>query len=263
MPEAYRRYVYLVWQFTKRDIQARYRGSTLGLAWTLISPLLLLGAFTLVFYGFFDLKWPVSATGSGQMDFALQVFAGLVMFNWFSEAANRGPGLIVNQPNLVTKVIFPLPLLALTSSLASGFQAIVSLLLLLMLSIGLVGPSSTWITLPALLLPFWLLMVGVGLWLSALGVYLRDLTPLIAVMTSLLMFLSPIFYPLATVPERWQALYLLNPLAFVIHELRGVLYLGAWPDWIALGGLTLFAAAVAVSGLWLFNRLREGFADVL
>ena len=262
MPSYYQ-HLYLVWQFTKRDIQARYRGSLLGLGWTLLSPLLLLGAFTLVFYGFFQLKWPVSTTGTGQMDFALQVYVGLVMFNWFAEAANRGPGLIVSQPNLVTKVLFPLPLLALTSSLASGFQALVSLALLLLLSGVLVGPSSAWLALPLLLLPFWLLMVGLGLWFSALGVYLRDLAPLMTLVTSLLMFLSPIFYPLASVPERWHGVYLLNPLALVITELRGVLYLGVWPDWGALAVLTLLSAALSASGLWMFNRLRGGFADVL
>lgn len=262
MPYAYR-HLYLVWQFTKRDIQARYRGSLLGLGWTLLSPLLLLGAFTLVFYGFFELKWPVSTTGAGHMDFALQVYAGLVMFNWFAEAASRGPGLVVSQPNLVTKVVFPLPLLALTSSLASGFQALISLTLLLLISSMLVGPSPAWLALPLLLLPFWLLMVGLGLWLSALGVYLRDLAPLMALATSLLMFLSPIFYPLASVPERWHTLYLLNPLALTVTELRDTLYLGAWPHWGALAALTLFAIALSASGLWIFNRLRGGFADVL
>ena len=262
MPAAYH-HLYLVWQFTKRDIQARYRGSLLGLSWMLISPLLLLGAFTLVFYGFFQLKWPVSATGADKMDFALQVYAGLLMFNWFAEAANRGPQLIVGQPNLVTKVLFPLPLLALTSSLASGFQALVSLALLLIISGVLVGPSSAWLALPLLLLPFWLLMIGLGLWFSALGVYLRDLAPLMALVTSLVMFLSPIFYPLSSVPERWHEIYLLNPLALVITQLRGVLYLGAWPDWGAVAALTALSAGLSASGLWIFNRLRGGFADVL
>ncbi len=254
---------FLLWQFTKREIQGRYRGSMLGLGWTVLSPLLLLGVFTLVFYGFFKLKWPVSATGVSQVDFALQVYVGLTLFNLFAEVVGRAPTLITQQPNLVTKVAFPLPVLALSATLSAAFQAAISLALLLTVTAVLTSPHWSWLTLPLLMALLVLLMVGVALWLSALGVYLRDLVPLVGLLTSLMMFLSPVFYPMSTVPEAWQGVYRLNPLALLITEMRGVLFNGAWPDWQSLGLLTLAIAVLLGSGAWLFERLRGGFADVL
>jgi lipopolysaccharide transport system permease protein len=257
------RHFHLLWQFTRRDVVGRYRGSLLGLGWTLLSPLMMLAAFTLVFYGFFNLKWPVEATGSAQMDFSLQVFAGLLTFNWFAEVVNRAPGLVTSQPNLVTKVVFPLTLLPWSCVLAASFQALTSLCLLLVLTALLTGPSVTWLALPLIVAPFALLLVGLGLWLSALGVYLRDLGPMMALFTSILMFLSPIFYPLSTVPEAWQSTFLLNPLALLITQLREVIFLHQWPALLPLAGLTLAGLIMIVSGYWLFNKLRGGFADVL
>lgn len=256
-------HLYLLWQFTCRDIAGRYRGSLLGLGWTLLSPLMMLAAFTLVFYGFFDLKWPVEATGTPQMDFALQVFVGLLSFNWFSEVVNRGPVLVSSQSNLVTKVVFPLPLLAFSSVLAACFQALISLSLLILITAFLVGVNITWIALPVVLVPFATLLVGISLWLSALGVYLRDLGPLMALFTSILMFLSPVFYPLSNVPPDWQSLYLLNPLALLITQLRDIIFMGAWPSVKVVSGLSIAAGISLISGLWIFKKLRGGFADVL
>lgn len=257
------RHRHLLWQFTLRDVVGRYRGSLLGLGWLLLSPLLLLGAFTLVFYGFFSLKWPVAATGTAQVDFALQVFVGLILFNWSGEVLNRAPGLVTTQPNLVTKVVFPLPLLPLSAVLSGAFQALISLGLLMLVTTALVGLSVTWLALPLLLVPFALLLIGVALWLSALGVYLRDLGPLMTLLTSLLMFLSPVFYPLAQVPEQWQSIYMANPLALMIIEVREVLYMNAWPSLEAVTTLSVTALAVTFTGYWLFRFLRGGFADVL
>lgn len=254
---------YLLWQFTRREVVSRYRGSLLGMGWTILSPLALLGAFTLVFYGFFQLKWPVEATGSAQMDFSLQVFVGLLAFNWFAEVITRAPTLVTSQPNLVTKVVFPLPLLPWACVLAASFQAAVSLALLLALTTLLAGASLMWLALPLVALPYIVLLVGLALWLSALGVYLRDLAPLTGLLTSVMMFLSPVFYPLSTVPERWQGLYLCNPLALLVTQLREVVFMHQWPSAFAMAALYAAALAVAASGYWLFNRLRGGFADVL
>lgn len=257
------RHSHLLWQFTRRDVVGRYRGSMLGLGWTLLSPLLMLAAFTLVFYGFFELKWPVEATGSAQMDFSLQVFAGLLAFNWFAEVVTRSPTLITSQPNLVTKVVFPLPLLPLVSVLAASFQAMISLALLLGVTALLAGVSITWLALPLLILPFAALLVGIALWFAALGVYLRDIGPMMALVTSVLMFLSPIFYPVSTVPEQWQSVYLLNPLALFITQLRDTIFMHQWPNVLPLVSLGLAALLLIASGYWLFNKLRGGFADVL
>lgn len=255
--------LYLFWQFSQREIQARYRGSVLGIGWALLGPLLMLGVFTLVFHGLFQLRWPVAAAGVAQVDFALQVFVGLLLFSFFAEVANRSPVLVVSQPNLVTRVLFPLPLLSLSAVAAAGFQLLVGALLLVMFSAVLVGAQPSWLALPLVWLPFGLYMLALSWFLSALGVYLRDVGQLMTLISTLMMFLSGVFYPIETVPARWQGLFLLNPLARVIVDSRRVLFEGAWPDWgaLALSGLVSLLAC-ALAWRW-FQRLRGGFADVL
>lgn len=254
---------YLLWQFIKRDIATRYRGSLLGIGWALLSPLLMLGVFTLVFHGMFELRWPVSAAGVAQVDFALQVFVGLLLFSFFAEVASRSPLLIVGQPNLVTKVVFPLPVLCVAAVASAGFQMLVGALLLMLFSAVLVGPQASWLALPFILLPFCLFLLAFSWFLAALGVYLRDVSQMMAMFTTLMMFMSPVFYPLSNVPERWHSLYLLNPLARALTDTRAALFEGVWPAW---GGwlLSVFVALACcgIAYVW-FARLRKGFADVL
>ncbi|MBK5937910.1 ABC transporter permease [Halochromatium roseum] len=254
---------YLLWQLTKRDIQTRYRGSLLGLGWSLLGPLLMLGVFTLVFHGLFQLRWPVAAAGDAQVDFALQVFVGLLLFSFFAEVASRAPQLIVGQPNLVTRVVFPLPLLGLSAVAAAGFQLLVGGLLLLVFASVLVGPQLSWLALPLVLLPFTLFLVALAWVLSSLSVYVRDVGQMMAMLTTLMMFLSGVFYPLETLPERWQWLFLLNPLARVIQDVRQLLFEGAWPDWHRLALFTLSGLLACLLAAAWFQRLRKGFADVL
>lgn len=254
---------YLLWQFTKRDVEARYRGSLLGVGWALLAPLSMLGVFTLVFHGLFEMRWPVAASGVAQVDFALQVFVGLLLFSFFAEVANRSPQLVISQPNLVTKVVFPLHLLSISAVTASGFQALVGLLLLLGFTAVLAAPQPSWLALPFILLPFVLFMLAMSWLLAALCVYLRDIGQMMAMLTTLMMFVSGVFYPLSTVPEAWQGVFLLNPLARVINDTRRALFEGVWPAW---GELMLFGLAGSlVCGLaWIaFRRLQKGFADVL
>lgn len=255
--------LYLFWQFTKRDVLLRYRGSLLGVGWALMSPLLMLGVFVLVFHGLFQLRWPLAAAGVAQVDFALQVFVGLLLFSFFAEVANRSPGLIVSQPNLVTRVVFPLPLLSLSAVAAAGFQLVMGALLLLVFSAVLATAQPSWLALPLLWLPFALFLLALSWFLAALGVYLRDVGQMMAMLSTLMMFVSGVFYPLSTVPDRWQGLFLLNPLAWVIEQTRRSLFEGVWPDGQTLALFTL-AGALACGLAWLwFQRLRKGFADVL
>jgi lipopolysaccharide transport system permease protein len=253
----------LLWQFTKRDIQTRYRGSVLGIGWALLGPLLMLGVFTLVFHGLFQMRWPVSAAGVAQVDFALQVFTGLLLFGFFAEVANRSPHLVTSQSNLVTKVVFPLHVLSVSAVLSAGFQTAVGATLLMLFTAVLVGPSLTWLALPLAVLPLALCLLALSWFLAALGVYLRDVAQMMAMLTTLMMFLSPVFYPLATVPERWQPLYLLNPLTRALVDVRGILFAGQWPAWEPLAVFTALAAAACVAAWGWFAWLRRGFADVL
>lgn len=253
----------LLWQFARRDVLGRYRGSLLGLTWSFLTPLLMLGVYSFVFVGVFRASWPGAAKGGG-LEFALQVFAGLVVFNLFAEVTNRAPNLIVEQPNLVKKVIFPVELLAWVTVLSGLFHLLISVAsLLVVLLIARGGLPITAISLPLVLLPFLPFLLGLGWFLSALGVFVRDVGQVMAMVVSLTMFMSPVFYSLSTLDARWQFWMRLNPLTLIIEQVRLVVLQGQWPSWPALGIYALLACVFAVAGAAFFQLTRNGFADVL
>jgi lipopolysaccharide transport system permease protein len=253
----------LLWQFARREVLGRYRGSLLGLTWSFLTPLLMLGVYSFVFIGVFKARWPGMEQGGG-VEFALQVFAGLVVFNLFAEVASRAPNLVVEQPNLVKKVIFPVELLTWVTVLSGLFHLLISvasLLLVLLLARG--GLPVTALALPLVLLPFLPFLLGLGWFLSALGVFLRDVGQMMSMVVSLTMFMSPVFYSVATLDVRWQFWMHLNPLTLIIEQVRAVVLLGQWPAWGALGLYALLACTFAVAGAIFFQLTRKGFADVL
>ncbi len=253
----------LLWQFARRDVLGRYRGSVLGLTWSFLTPLLMLGVYSFVFVGVFRASWPGSPKGSGS-EFALQVFAGLLVFNLFSEVASKAPNLIVEQPNLVKKVIFPIELLSWVTVLSGLFHLLISagtLLVVLVLVRG--GIPVTALALPLVLLPFVPVLLGLGWFFSAIGVFVRDVGPVMTMSVSLIMFMSPIFYSVASLPVELQFWMNLNPLTLIIEQVRAVLLQGQWPAWGSLGVYALFASLFAAVGATFFQLTRKGFADVL
>ena len=241
----------------------RYRGSLLGLTWSFLTPLLMLGVYSFVFVGVFRASWPGSAKGGG-LEFALHAFAGLLVFNLFAEVASRAPNLIVEQPNLVKKVIFPVELLTWVTVLSALFHlaiSVVSLLLVLLLVRG--GLPVTALALPIVLLPFLPALLGLSWFLSAGGVYVRDVGPVMAMVVSLTMFMSPVFYTVASLGVSWRFWMYLNPLTVIIEQVRAVLLQGQWPAWELLGLYAVLACAFAAAGATFFQLTRKGFADVL
>lgn len=257
------RYRALIAQFAAREIDARYRQSLLGSLWALITPLLMLGVYTLVFRFVFKLRWGVGGIESN-VTYALRLFAGLAVFNFFAECVTRAPRLILEQPQLVKKVIFPLEILPWISAFSALANLAVALLLLLLFGAWDRGG----LALSALALPLvWLallpLCVGLGWLLAALGTYARDIGQVIGLLVSLLMFLSPVFFPLEALPAALRPWLVLNPLSTIITQTRQVLLDGVWPDWSALL-LNLGACCVlALLGAAFFKAARKGFADVV
>ena len=252
----------LLWQFARRDVLGRYRGSLLGLTWSFLTPLLMLGVYTFVFVGVFRASWPGSSKGG--LEFALQVFAGLLVFNLFAEVASKAPNLIVEQPNLVKKVVFPIELLSWVIVLSGIFHLLISvgtLLLVLLFARGAVPLSA--LSLPLVLLPFIPVLLGLGWFFSAIGVFVRDVGPVMTMVVSLTMFMSPIFYSVASLDVAWQFWMGLNPLTLIIEQVRSVLLQGQWPDWSALGIYGVVACLFAAVGATFFQVTRKGFADVL
>ncbi len=253
---------FLIWQFAKKDVLARYRGSVLGLLWSILNPLGMLAAYTLVFG--FILKSRSGFGVTGDLDFALLLYAGLVVHGLASECITRAPMLVALQPNLVKKVMFPLELLPLSNLAANLFQAAINLAILLVFH-ALFAPEWSW---HALLSPFVLLclvpfLLGAAWLLAAFGVFVRDIAQVMALVSSLLLFLSPVFYPVTLVPEPWRAALYLNPLTPAIENLRRLLFAHEMPHWGELALLFAAGCVFAWIGLLLFRRMRPGFADVV
>jgi len=253
----------LIWQLGRRDMLLRYRGSVFGLAWTILTPLALLGLYTLVFRHVFRLSW-VQEGPDSNLDFALSLFAGMLIYQWASELWGRAPRLILEQPHLVTRVLFPLPALVWSALLAVSMQALVAAGVWLAACV-LAGyaPYRAWLLLaivPASLLP-WLL--GLGWLLCSLGVFFRDLGQLIGFALTGLLFLSPVFYPLEALPTWMRPIVEALPLAAPIEALRAIVLLHRAPDLGALAGVFASGIVVALVGLFAMHRLRHGFADLL
>jgi lipopolysaccharide transport system permease protein len=256
----------LIFQLARREVASRYKGSVLGMAWTLFTPIFMLAVYTFVFSEIFKSRWGGGA-GSGnesRSQFALILFTGMIMLNLFNEVLNRAPGLVIANVNYVKKVIFPLEILPVVATLSALFNALVSLAVLLAAFVVFnLYVHWTVIFIFPVLLPLVILTLGLAWFLSALGVFLRDVGQTIIIVTTALMFLSPIFYPLSAVPLRFQPYVLANPLTFIIGQARDVLIWGIAPNWLGLGAYMIGACAVACAGYAWFQYMRKGFADVL
>ncbi len=252
----------LVAELVRGEVAGRYRGSVLGVLWSLASPLLLLAAFTFVFGTVFPSRWGAAAAGHG--DYALLLFPGILLHGLLAETVTRAPNLVVAVPNYVKKVVFPLELLPLVAVATALFHAFVGFVVLVGALIVLRGgvPASA-LAVPAIVAPYVVLLLGVAWILAALGVYLRDIAQLTGLVSMLLMFLSPVLYPVSALPEPYRFWIGFNPLTLPLESTREALMFGRWPDWAALGLYTLAALAVAGAGYWWFQKSRKGFADVI
>lgn len=251
----------LLFQLTKREVTGRYRGSFLGLIWSLLTPLLMLSVYTFVFSVVFKVRW--GEQPAGRLDFALMVFTGMTLFLLFAETVSRAPRIILDNANYVKRVVFPLEVLPLTALGAALFHAHVGLLILIAFVVFKYGFAMSLFSLPLIMAPLILFMAGLTWALAAIGVYFRDLAQTIGLVVSVLQFMSPVFYPISAVPAQFRDWLLLSPLTFPIEQLRLILLVGNWPDWGSLLAFTLFSTAVCAAGLGLFSVSRKGFADVL
>ncbi len=252
----------LLWQFSRRELAGRYRGSLLGFGWAVVNPLLLLAIYTFVFSVVFTIRWdgPVQ----DRAGFALVIYTGMIVHTFFAECLTRAPTLIVDNRNLVKRVVFPLHMLPWSVLLVASFHYLVGVLLIAVAMLFRTGglPVSA-VALPALWVPQALLALGVAYGFAALGVYLRDLAQLAGFIALTLLFMSPVFYPVSAVPARWRFVIEANPLAALIEATRGALLYGQWPPATTVAGLWLLGIVVAWLGFYGFQRTRRGFADVL
>ncbi|CAG4885533.1 ABC transporter permease [Paraburkholderia gardini] len=253
----------LILQMTKRDVVGRYKGSVMGVMWSFFNPLFLLAIYTFVFSVVFKARWGGTLPES-KTQFAILLFVGMIVHTLFAETLNRAPGLILNNVSYVKKIVFPLEILPVTAIGAALFHAVVSLLVLLIFFVVLNGYLHwTVVFLPIVMLPLVILTLGAAWGLASLGVFLRDVAQPIGLVMTVLLFASPVFYPITALPAVVRPWLMLNPLTLIIEQTRAVLVFGTTPDWDALAAYTIVAALVAWIGYAWFQKTRKGFANVL
>lgn len=252
----------LVTALTKREVMGRYRGSMFGILWSFINPVFMLVVYTFVFSVVFKARW-VGGSDS-KTEFALILFSGLMVYSLFADCVNRAPSLLLANVNYVKKVVFPLEILPLITLLTALFHLLISLIVWLIFYVLFFGAPHYSITLlPLVLLPLVLFTMGLSWVLTSLGVYLRDISQMVGVITTALMFLSPIFYPISALPSEFQTLMHLNPLTLVIESTRDVLVWGKLPNmkvWLTQLGVSLILVWL---GFTWFQKTRKGFCDVI
>lgn len=262
MGESLWRYRNLFLSMIRREVLGRYRGSVLGLFWSFFNPLLMLAIYTFAFGVIFQARWTHGSNSKGE--FAIILFAGLMIYNLFSECINRAPLLILGNVNYVKKVVFPLEILPLVSMGSALFHLLVSLMVWFLFHLILLGsPPITAFLFPVVLFPLILFILGMSWLLASLGAYLRDVGHVVSVATTAMLFLSGIFFPLDAVPEAMRVWFMLNPLLLVIEQVRSVLIWGVIPPphyWLLL---MLAGGCCAWLGYAWFQKTRRGFADVI
>lgn len=246
----------------KREVVGRYKGSFFGILWSFFNPVFMLVVYTFVFSVVFKARW--AGTGDSRTEFALILFAGLLVFNLFSECVVKAPGLVLANVNYVKKVVFPLEILPVVSLGAAIFHTLVSLAVWLIAYLVLFGmPPVTAFLVPILIMPLLFFIMGVSWFLASLGVYLRDVSQFIGLVTTVIMFMSPIFYPVSALPKDFQVLFMLNPLTSVIEQVRNALIFNQTPAWPLFLAFLIASMAILWLGFAWFQKTRKGFADVL
>lgn len=262
MKESIRQRVFLITEMSRREVVGRYRGSAMGLLWSFFSPLLMLAVYTFVFSVVFKVRW--SAGDATNANFAMNLFVGVIVHGFFAECLNRAPGLVAANVNYVKKVAFPLWVLPTVVVIAALFHLIVSFAVLLACFAIYYGTLPlTALLAPLVIVPLIVMVLGFSWFFSALGVYLRDLGQVMPVVTMVMLFLAPVFFPIDSLPDQFHPIVYLNPLTYGITTLRGLLLDGKVLDLVPLATFSGISLAIALLGWAFFRRVRTGFADVL
>lgn len=252
----------LLLALTRREIVARYRGSALGLFWSLITPVVLLATYTLVFSVFFKMKWSPEDTGNGY--FIVMLFCGLIPFNFFSEVISRAPALILSSPNYVKRVAFPVQLLPAVVAGSSLFHATIGMAILLGLRWFILGslPPEVFY-LPLIWLPLVIFTVALALIIAAAGVFIRDLGHAVGLVLNVIFFLSAVIYPAAVIPPSMRVILWLNPVACAILQIRETCVQEMALNPRLFGVLLAGSVALLFLAAGWFRSVSRRFADVI
>lgn len=252
----------LLGQFVLRNVELRHKGSHLGLVWSFLSPLLMLGLYVLVFGYIFNGSFGILPHES-RLDYAMGIFLGLTIFHFVSEVMGVAPLIIVSNPNFVKKVVFPLEILPAATVGAAAFHMMISFALALVGILLFVAPFGLGVVwLPVIFLPVCLMSLGLGWLLSAIGVFFRDINQIILFLTQAMMWASGIFYTAAKYPLAWPYLRF-NPLLLAVELTRDAVLWHRPVNLTHLGYLYGISLLTCYLGYAAFRKLKPAFADVL
>lgn len=253
----------LLWQFAVRNVHLRHKGSYLGIIWSVLNPLLMLGLYTFVFGIIFGRRFK-DVEGSTSLDYALGIFIGLTIFGLISETLYSAPQTILGNPNFIKKIVFPLDILPAASVLASVYHFFISLLLC-MAGVIFWGPGLGWYFLwfPVIIFPIIMISLGLSWMVSAVGVFFRDLIPLTQSVSTILFWMSGIFFSPAMVPEALWPILRINPIIHAVALGRDTMLWNSHPEFGPLLYLYLAGFFMLFLGNRIFTRLKPGFADVV
>jgi homopolymeric O-antigen transport system permease protein len=251
----------LIRSMVRRDLTSRYKGSIMGLAWAFITPAIMIIIFTLIFQGIFGAKF---GEQGGYLTYGIHLFCGLLPWLAFSDGILRSTNSLIENINLVKRVVFPIEALPVNVALSALVQQMIGTTILIIAALILqhtVRP--TILLLPLLIAPQLLATIGLGWLMASMGVFIRDMPQFNQLALSAWMYLTPIFYPENRIPERYRLIFDLNPMAPLIRSYRRILLEGRAPDWRGLMITFVFAIVCFILGYWWFERTKKAFADVL
>jgi len=231
--------------------------------WSLFNPLLMLAIYTFVFSVAFKARWGGNGDES-KVSFAIVLFAGIIVHSFLAECLNRASNLITSHPNYVKKVVFPLEILPWMALFSAFLHFLVSfgVLVIFCLLAGVTIKIGA-LLIPLALFPLVLMILGLSWILASLGVYLRDLSQVMGMIVTVLMFISPIFYPIDALPAAYRALLAWNPITLPVIQLRNLMLWGKPFEWDTWTISLIIGAALCQVGYWWFQKSRRGFADVV
>jgi lipopolysaccharide transport system permease protein len=253
------RHRYLLLQLIKRDVLLRYRGAMFGVAWMFLNPLLMLGIFALVFGKIFQTRWP---SHDQSVPFWLILYVGLIVFNLFAETVSRSPAAVRSYPTFVKKILFPIEILPVVPIGTALIHAAFNFMIMIAALAWTGHLHAQIILVPVLLIPLLLVASGFAWFVAAWGVFIKDMTQIVPVFVQMLLFLSPVFYPVGAVPEFLRSIYVLNPLGTIIEVCRAATF-GQSIPWLPWLGSLVVGMAAATLGYAYFQHAREEFADAL
>ncbi len=252
----------LIYITTKQEVNSRYRSTILGMIWPIVTPIIMLTIYTFVFSTVLKVKW--SDDLGSKTEFAFLLYAGLIVFNFFAESITNSPNIIITKPNYVKKITYPLEILPVITMLTALYHTLISIgvwIAAYLLFLGM--PKPTFLLLPIILIPIANIILGLSWILASLGVYFRDITQFISLVVTALMFLSPIFYPISILPEKYRIIFYLNPITIGVEVIRDLLFWGKITDPKILTIYWIYAVLIVWIGFAFFQKTKNGFADVI